>query len=88
MSARPAAQVPENLLSEDDMIEHFGLRDRRELHDLRNANDWPAIRISRTKFRWTREMVEQIERMHTERPETDRPLVIPGQTKRSAARSR
>lgn len=78
----------EPLYDEDDLIEHFKLSGRRELHDLRNANDWPAIKISRTKFRWTREMVEQIERMHTERPESARPVLIPGQTKRSAARAR
>lgn len=77
--------MTESLLTADDLAEHFGLTSGRMAIDYARQYGWPRIQVGR-KFRWTPEMVEQIERTHTVSP--DGVTETSGRTSRSAARSR
>lgn len=76
--------MSDSLLTAADLADHFGLTERRVM-EYAHQYGWPRIQIGR-KFRWTPQLVEQIEREHTVSPSGVAPA--DGRTARSAARSK
>lgn len=76
------------LLTPADVAERLGVPVSTVM-EWRKAYSWPVTRIGR-RFRWTERQFEQILTAHEVRPaeHSGKPVAVPGQTKRSASRSR
>ena len=80
--------APIRLYTPAELAEFFGISERTLL-DWRRENGWPSVRVGRT-VRFTQAQVDEILDRHSQVPQdgqtTVEPVVIPGQSKGSAAR--
>lgn len=76
------------LLTESDLANLLRVTES-QARDMRRANQWPCVRLSRKTIRYTPEQVEQIIASHATTPERETRLVAPsidGQTALSRRR--